>query len=167
MKHPLIVRSLFLLTCACLLLSLPAMASSQLYTNGPINGTLNGPGITEGNTFTSAPKGGGTVFASGTSSLTNTLLCTAGSIQGAGICGGIRCAGTGCPSSGYINGISQGAPGPNSFALNGPNCGPEGPDSPCPVPEPSTVLDMFGTGAFCLAGIFVRRVRAKLPICSV
>jgi hypothetical protein len=37
-----------------------------------------------------------------------------------------------------------------------------------PVPEPSTVLDLFGgTGGFCLAGILVRRFGAKLALRGV
>jgi hypothetical protein len=229
-KHTLAVRSFFLLTSACLLLSLPAMAGSELYTNGPINGNSNawyvvggvqtisdsfglpststigsisfGDWVLEafgGNaaltvtwSITSAPNGG-TVFGSGTSSLTNTLFCSSsltcglgnfnvytssfptnvalnagsyylnllnistsnGSEAGWDINSGVGCAGTGCPSSAYANGMSQGSQGSDSFTLYSP------------IPEPSTVLDMFGTGAFCLAGVFVRRLRAKLPIRSV
>jgi hypothetical protein len=232
MKQPPAVRSFVLLTAVCLLLSLSAMADSQLYTNGPVSGNNPATGfrsvtgtdtgsdsfglasastitsisfgdwVTRGDTpltvtwsISSAPNGG-TIYASGTSSLSSTFFCSASSscghnsydvytssfatnaALGAGsywltftgatasngglsywdVNGGVGCAGTGCPSDAYHNGNDLGTLGSNSFALYGP----------APIPEPSTVLDLFGgTGGFCLLGLAVRRFRAKLPIRGV
>jgi hypothetical protein len=206
------------------LLSLPAFADSQLYTNGPINGDYHAWSLGSGNTvsdsfglgsasvlgsisfgdwvskgdtplsitwsISSSPLGGGTVFASGTSSLTNTLFCSAGPLCGDGnynvytsafatkvalspgsyylnlsniaatarnnLAGwdendGVGCSGVGCPSGAYDS--TTGAVGSESFSLYALN----------PIPEPSTVLDILGSGAFASVGlIFSGRLRQKL-----
>ena len=63
---------------------------------------------------------------------------------------GVGCSGVGCPSTAYQSRIG-GIPS-ESFSLYAPS-----------IPEPSTVLDLFGSGAFGLAGLmFNGRLRQKL-----
>lgn len=210
----------------CLLLSLPAWADSQLYTNGPINGNNDnftlGDGYTVSDSFglgsnstissisfgawvfpgdtpltvawsITSGINGGTVYGSGTSSLTNTLFCSAGLscgqagldvytsafltnvALGAGtyylnltnattvenhhaywdLNAGVGCAGFGCPTKAYLNGPGNNNTGiySESFSIYGLN----------PIPEPSTVMDMLGSGGFALIGLmFNGHVRQKL-----
>jgi hypothetical protein len=66
--------------------------------------------------------------------------------------GGIGCAGVGCPTTAYSSNFVSPIDS-ESFSIYGLN----------PIPEPSTVLDIFGSGVFASLGLmFNGRLRQKL-----
>jgi len=214
------VPGFLLLTFTCMLLSLPAVAGSILYTNGPVNGNndawnMSGPyavsdsfGLASASTVTSiafgvwvfagdtptsvmwsitSAPGGGTVYGSGTASLTNILFCHAGASCGLGQAD--------VYTSSFATNVALGSgtywlnfQGGTSSLFNalywdendGVGCSGTGCPSAAfqtftgtipsesftlstsiPIPEPEGTMVLFGGGIFTFAGILVRRLRTR------